>query len=75
MDYAYVDGAFLRERSAYAVSSVLQTAPEFDFAKMRSALRVGRPFYCDCVEDAPRREESPEAFMREQKIKGDFLSA
>jgi uncharacterized LabA/DUF88 family protein len=62
MIHAYIDGAFLRERSAIAIRNVWRAEPDLDFNNIRSTLSADRLFYYDCVEDEPRPSETPEAF-------------
>src|SRR5260221_7651137 len=62
MAYAYLDGAFLRERSAVAMDRVFNSRADLDFNGIRHALSVARVFYYDCVEDQPRNGETQAQF-------------
>jgi uncharacterized LabA/DUF88 family protein len=59
--YAYIDGAFFRERSDLAMRRLFGVAPDLDFNHIRNVLGASRLFYYDCIEDAPRKDETEEA--------------
>jgi hypothetical protein len=72
--YAYIDGAFLRDRSAAAMQTVFGIDPELDFNFVRSGLRAARLFYYDCVEDAPRQGEAPREFTARTAAQRDLIA-
>jgi len=79
MRYAYVDGAFLRDRSTVAIERLFDTKPELDFDRIRRRLAVERLFYYDCVQDQPRAGESQAQFdlrtEAQRKLIADVSSA
>jgi uncharacterized LabA/DUF88 family protein len=62
MTHAYIDGAFLRDRSSAAIKGLWDVEPNLDFNNIRAALGAFRLFYYDCVEDEPRNGESQGEF-------------
>lgn len=60
--FAYVDGAFLRDRASVAAQRLFGVSPELDVNQIRASLSVSRLYYYDCVEDAPRPDETEAAF-------------
>jgi uncharacterized LabA/DUF88 family protein len=61
--HAYIDGAFLRDRSSLWITRLFRVEPDLDFWNILSALSASRVFYYDCIEDEPRDGETQEAFV------------
>jgi uncharacterized LabA/DUF88 family protein len=73
--YAYIDGAFLRDRSAVAIEGMFGCKPELDFNHIRSLLGANRLFYYDCIEDGPRDGETQEGFERRTQAQNSFVES
>ena len=72
--YAYVDGAFLRERSL-AIERLFGFRPELEIDNMRSGLSAARLFYYDCVEDKPRPGETLNEFEHRTQAQTDLVTS
>jgi hypothetical protein len=46
--YGYIDGTYLLKRYQDSMTSVFGTAPNIDFGKVRSSLRLKRLYFYDC---------------------------
>jgi uncharacterized LabA/DUF88 family protein len=71
--YAYVDGAFLRDRASFAIRQMLGCEPELDFNNVRNVLQAQRLFYYDCVELESRTGEAAADFELRTKSMSAML--
>jgi uncharacterized LabA/DUF88 family protein len=74
MIYAYVDGAYLQERSKKALSPLWDDEPELDFSRLREFLNADHLFYYDCIDDTPKPDETAEMHLRRTARQRSMLS-